>query len=120
MDMNNDKKLSENDMFDLMRQTSAVKGGYYQNPDLHKNLEILPLNSKKFDLFLDVFSSDYIKVIKAIERKKDAKGINQDDMNASKKFEQFGITAFSPNNTMKVRKFGGEANEQGDQTHAAT
>lgn len=76
MDMNNDKKLSENDMFDLMKHTSAVKGGYYQNPELHRNADILPLNTKKFDLFLDVFSSDYIKIIKAIERKKDAKGIN--------------------------------------------
>lgn len=87
MDMNNDKKLSENDMFDLMKQTSAIKGGYYMNPDLHKNAEILLLNQKKFDLFLDVFSSDYIKIIKAIERKKDAKGINEDDLGASKKFE---------------------------------
>jgi hypothetical protein len=34
-----------------------------------------------------VFSSDYIKIIKAIERKKDAKGINEDDLGASKKFE---------------------------------
>lgn len=81
--MNNDKKISENDMFDIMKCTSAVKGGYYQNPDLHKNLDILPLNTKKFDLFLDVFSSDVTKVIQAIERKKDAKGINQDDLSAT-------------------------------------
>lgn len=103
MDMNNDKKLSENDMFDLMKQTSAVKGGYYQNPDLHKNAEILPLNQKKFDLFLDVFSSDYIKITKAIERKKDAKGMNVDDLGASKKFEQFGIHTFSPKNMNKIK-----------------
>ena len=108
MDMNNDKKLSENDMFDLMKSTSAVKGGYYQNPDLHKNIGILPLNTKKFDLFLDVFSSDVTKVIQAIERKKHVRGINQDDLGASKKFEQFGITSFSPSNTMKVRKFGSD------------
>ena len=72
-DLNNDKKLSEKDMFELMEVSSAVKGGYYKNPDLNKNTEIIPLNRKKEDLFLDVFSNDYIKIIKSIERKKEAK-----------------------------------------------
>ena len=40
MDFNNDKKVSENDMFDLMKLTSAIKGGYYQNPDSHKNITL--------------------------------------------------------------------------------
>jgi hypothetical protein len=53
---------------------------------------------------LDVFSDDYIKVIKAIERKKDAKGMKEDDLGASKKFEQFGI-GFSPKSMIKVHKF---------------
>jgi len=29
-----------------------------------------------FDLFLDVITNDYIKIIKAIERKKEIKGFN--------------------------------------------
>lgn len=99
LDLNQDKKLSENDMFDLMKMTSAIKGGYYLNPDLHKNQKILPLNEHKFDLFLDVFSNDYIKIIKAIERKKDIKGITDDDNN------------FSPN--QKDKSFGRVKNKMG-------
>ena len=52
---------------------------------------------------MDVFSSDYIKITKAIERKKDAKGMNVDDLGASKKFEQFGIHTFSPKNMNKIK-----------------
>ena len=29
LDLTNDKKLSENDMFDLIKMTSFIKGGYY-------------------------------------------------------------------------------------------
>jgi len=36
------------------------------------------LNKNKEDLFLDVFSADYIKIIKAIERKKEAIERTQD------------------------------------------
>ena len=80
-DLTNDKKLSENDMFDLIKMTSAIKGGYYQNPDPHLHLKqkVQPLNTKNFDLFHDVFANDYIKITKAIERKKEIMGINDDD-----------------------------------------
>ena len=59
-DVTHDKKLSENDMFELMKMTSAVKGGYFNNPELERNQEIIPLNKQKDDLFLDIFSREYI------------------------------------------------------------
>ena len=36
------------------------------------------------DLFLDVFAQDFIKIIKVIERKKDARGISHDELMAKK------------------------------------
>lgn len=36
------------------------------------------MGEKRDDIFLDVFADDYIKIIKAIERKKEARGVNYD------------------------------------------
>ena len=45
-DLNNDKKVSENDIFELIKITSFIKGGYFKNPDpnLHLKQKVLPLN----------------------------------------------------------------------------
>jgi len=37
------------------------------------------LSIKNFDLFQDVFAHDHFKITKAIERKKEIMGINDDD-----------------------------------------
>ena len=57
-------------MFELMKMTSAVKGGYFDNSDLNKNSEIIPLDKQKEDLFIDVFSSDYVQILKELKKKK--------------------------------------------------
>tara|TARA_B110000285_G_C15119763_1_gene616399 strand:+ start:1368 stop:1538 length:171 start_codon:yes stop_codon:yes gene_type:complete len=36
--------------------------------------EILPLGKQRDDLFMDVFSKDYIKILKEIEKKKEMFG----------------------------------------------
>ena len=53
-----------------MKMTSAVKGGYFDNSDLNKNSEIIPLDKQKEDLFIDVFSSDYVQILKELKKKK--------------------------------------------------
>ena len=60
-------------MFEVMKMISQTKGGYFKNPDRYKSTEyseIIPLNEQKKDLFLDIFSNDYISIIRAIDRKK--------------------------------------------------
>jgi len=71
-DMNKDKKLSQKDMFDLMHSTSSQHTkNYLLKPDEQKTeeqknhfYEILPLGKQRDDLFMDVFSKDYIKILK--------------------------------------------------------
>lgn len=45
-DANQDKKLSETDMFELMRWASAIKGGYFQQDQEQflANAEIIDIN----------------------------------------------------------------------------
>ena len=62
-DVNKDKKLSENDMFDLMKMCSGTK------PKADEQPQILQLDQKMSDLFLDVFATDYIKIMKAFRKK---------------------------------------------------
>ena len=69
-DTNGDDKISENDLSDLMQLSSHVDGGYFKNPDFNKGTDIIELNERKFDMFLDVFGDDYNKIVKAIEKKK--------------------------------------------------
>jgi Ca2+-binding EF-hand superfamily protein len=78
-DVNKDKKLSENDMFDLMKMCSGTRGGKMDDAPV-----ILALDQKMSDLFLDVFSQDYIKIIKVLDRKKAAQGISHDDLMTKK------------------------------------
>ena len=109
-DCNNDKKVSENDMFELMRITSGVKGGYVnmftemnegkmqtfikdqqlisyseqineKTGEKEKKKEIRytrKLGEPFKDIFLDIFSRDYIKVIKKIDNKRQTLGITAD------------------------------------------
>ena len=44
------------------------------------------------DLFLDVFAGDYIKIMKEMERKKEAKGISQEDSMAKKYNNPISLT----------------------------
>jgi hypothetical protein len=44
------------------------------------------------DLFLDVFAGDYIKIMKEMDRKKEAKGISQEDMMAKKYNNPISLT----------------------------
>lgn len=43
------------------------------------------LHQKKEDLFLDVFSNDFIRIIKDIERRKKARGIHEESKPATSK-----------------------------------
>jgi hypothetical protein len=60
-------------MFDLMNMCSVQapkgKGGEEQT-------KIVNLDQRMSDLFLDVFAGDYIKIMKEMERKKEAKGLS--------------------------------------------
>ena len=70
-------------MFEVMKMISHTKGGYFQNPDRYKSCEyqeIIPLNEQKEDLFLDIFSGDFIKIVRAIDRKKQVSGYNEDEV----------------------------------------
>ena len=80
-DVNADNRLSEQDMFDMMKYCSAIKGGYYNQletaqEDFLKQQEMSKLHVRKDDLFLDVFSNDFIRIIKDIDRRKKARGID--------------------------------------------
>jgi hypothetical protein len=97
-DTNGDGVLSENDMFELMQQCQGIvgiKGGFLsQTKDQFiKEQEIIPLGVSKHDIFLDVFSNDYIKIVKAIERKKKAKGGHQED---TYRFKADGFDGVTP------------------------
>ena len=52
---------------------SAQIKGYHKNPNYIKNNQFIPLNKVKSDLFIEIFQDDFIKIIKSIERKKEAK-----------------------------------------------
>ena len=80
-DTNQDKKVSEKDMFELMNMcTGQGKPGHISVMDDHhfKDNEILKLGKKRADIFIDIFASDYIKIVAAIEKKKEAKGIKDE------------------------------------------
>ena len=55
-----------------MAWASAIKGGYYQQDQetFLANAEIVDIDEKKFDLFQEVFSEDYIKIALVIKEKK--------------------------------------------------
>jgi Ca2+-binding EF-hand superfamily protein len=75
-DANGDNKLSEQDMFDLLRWSGA-------NKDAHVEIEKLrPID--RFDLFDDVFSLDYIKISTAIKDKKNKTGHSHEEIMAKK------------------------------------
>lgn len=66
-DINNDKRISENDLFELMKMMSFANGS--DSTD-NKKVEFLNINEfQRKDLFLEIFSNDYIKILRAIERK---------------------------------------------------
>lgn len=80
-DTNQDKKVSEKDMFELMNMcTGQGKPGHISVMEDHnfKDNEILKLGKKRADIFIDIFASDYIKIVAAIEKKKEAKGIKDE------------------------------------------
>jgi hypothetical protein len=70
---------------------SAIKGGYYQQDQetFLANAEIVDIDEKKFDLFQEVFSEDYIKIALVIKEKKKKTGMNHEDLMA-KKLEKLG------------------------------
>lgn len=76
-DTNNDEKISEMDLQELMK-SSSTQQKYYNNPDLKRNEPFVGLTDKPRDIFLDYFYPDYIKIIKEIERKKSVKGVLDD------------------------------------------
>jgi hypothetical protein len=74
-DTTDDKKVSQKDMFELMHistknkktQADLDKGNVIEN---QTDTEILPLGKQRSDIFMDLFSSDYIKILKQIDKKK--------------------------------------------------
>jgi hypothetical protein len=86
-DVNQDKKLSENDMFELMKSCQTLK----DEKDKSDPAEILHLNQFKQDLFIDVFFNDYVKIIEAIERKKKATGQLHDEPPSQKIMAQIQL-----------------------------
>ena len=60
-DVSHDKKLSQNDIFELMLMTdenmiySTKIQGYHKNPNYLKQHEFIPLNKVRSDLFLEIF-----------------------------------------------------------------
>lgn len=48
------------------------------------NAEIIDIDKKKFDLFQEVFSDDYIKIALVIKEKKMKTGMNHEDLMAKK------------------------------------
>lgn len=74
-----------------MAWASAIKGGYYQQDQetFLANAEIVDIDEKKFDLFQEVFSEDYIKIALVIKEKKKKTGMNHEDLMA-KKLEKLG------------------------------
>ena len=79
-DINGDKKLSENDLFDLMKFCSAQKGGYFKQSqeDYLKQAKILHLKDSLTDLFLDIFYNDYIAITQKMNNVKVNKGLTND------------------------------------------
>lgn len=81
-DINKDGRLSERDMFDLMNMCQAQSHKGKGEKDDHvkavgiETIKIVGLDQRMSDLFLDVFAGDYIKIMKEMERKKEAKGIS--------------------------------------------
>jgi Ca2+-binding EF-hand superfamily protein len=57
-DINNDGKLSENDLYDLMQLTSSNKIISLQE----KGKDILTLKKRESDLFIDIFWGDFNKI----------------------------------------------------------
>lgn len=74
-DTNFDGKVSQKDMFELMhvstfnkkKDATLDKGLTFDN---QADIDILPLGKQRSDIFMDLFSSDYIKILKYIDEKK--------------------------------------------------
>ena len=92
-DTNNDEKISELDLQELMKSSTTEK--FYHAAaatEPKRNETIIELNEKGRDIFLDYFYPDYIKIIQKIKQKKKAKGKTDDDIRQT----QFALP--TPNN----------------------
>ena len=74
-DINNDQRVSENDLYDLMQLTSSDKIKSLQE----KGKDIIPISDRAPDLFTDIFAGDFIKIIKKIEDCRKGKGFTDED-----------------------------------------
>lgn len=83
-------------MFDLMNMCTVHPPKGKENENIKivglDTIKIVGLDQRMSDLFLDVFAGDYIKIMKEMERKKEAKGISQEDMMAKKYNNPISLT----------------------------
>ena len=75
LDVNNDKKLSESDLFQIMKWSSSNPQGALKDPEQ-------PSMNQENDIFLEIFSSDFCKIVKSINLKRKVRG--RDDINQAK------------------------------------
>lgn len=91
-DLNGDQKLSENDLFELVHSQWEHKNKIKLMVDESITLEnkrhtkIMDLRTQKEDLFIEVFMDDYLRIIKAIDKKKQAKASSENQNSKPLKF----------------------------------
>lgn len=84
LDVDNDKKISEGDLFQIMKLTES-------HPLLFANQESIEDGKNErseVDLFLEIFSNDFCRIIKTIEMKRNVRGRGDENIMKIRAIEQ--------------------------------
>lgn len=88
-DVNNDGRISESDLFELIRMCQGLKEGQVRPLEINiaaQDHTIYSLRERPQDFFIDIFADDYNKIIRAIEKKKELKGMLYSDFRSDSQF----------------------------------